>query len=1121
MQQAETAKSGGRLWRRLRRAGFALAVLAAVLAAIGYYYSTPRPAPDWLRARLETRLNAALPAGSVSVGGVDLALFQNRLNPRIGLRDVVFRDAQGQLRARLPELSSELDGPALIGGRLRPVQVEARRARIRLSRDSAGRFGISVEPVAGPGPAAPDPETDSGSVNDILTDFENLLGLPLLSRLAGMRSTATTVLIEDAPSGRSWAFSDGVLEFGNDDKAVSASVTVTLARADAAAGPGADTTAAWARLGLRREKGATDVLLTTRFQGVNPARLATDIAGLEWLEALDAPLAGSVSLTYGADDSFKQVHGVLELGPGRLRPGAGMSAFSAALSPLAIGGGKAYLAYDDKTGRLRIDELTLRAAGAEILAEGHLDLRGSKGEIPTEAIAQLRFRKVRLDAEGLFDGALEFAMGAMDARLRVNPLRLDLGQLVLAGADDGGRLRLSGRAEAGEAGWSTAFDLRADALSRERLMAMWPLTFKPKTRLWLEKNVLEGRATNIAGALRTAPGRAPVLNLGFDVSGLKMRYIRTLPPLENGAGYGVLADNGLTMVLERGTVTAPDGGVINAAGTRFRIPDTRIKQPPSVVSLKTQSALGAVLTLIDLPPFAFLSKAGIATDIARGTVAIEGEIGFPLVERVTLDQVALSLNGRLSDVESDKLIRGKTLRADTLQAFVNNDGLRIGGEARLAGVPLSGSWQKDFGPANRGRSRFEGQVEMSRRFLDAFHITLPEGAVKGRGVGHVTIDLERGQAPAFSLVSDLNRVRLALDALGWSKPKNVTAHLEIGGRFADPPVIEELHLTAPGLRARGDVRLKEGGRLDVARFDEFALGDWMSTPIEVLGDGKGGVAFRVDGGQVDFRRSRFAQGETPPPGEGNRISVRLDRLVLSDGISLTEVTGEMDTGGGVSGAFTGRVNGGGKIKGALAPYGGSVAVRFTSPDAGAVMRAAGLFDSVVGGRLDMLLVPTGRRGEYDGSLTADGARVRNASTLADILSAISVVGLLEQLGGEGILFNDVSASFLLRPDSILLKRSSAVGASLGITMEGVYDAGAGALDMQGVITPVYVLNGILEQAKVFGNLFGRQKGEGLVGVNYTLKGPIGSPRVAVNPLSILTPGIFRELFRRPPPQRGQ
>jgi hypothetical protein len=44
-----------------------------------------------------------------------------------------------------------------------------------------------------------------------------------------------------------------------------------------------------------------------------------------------------------------------------------------------------------------------------------------------------------------------------------------------------------------------------------------------------------------------------------------------------------------------------------------------------------------------------------------------------------------------------------------------------------------------------------------------------------------------------------------------------------------------------------------------------------------------------------------------------------------------------------------------------------------------------------------------------------------------------------------------------------------------------------------------------------------RKGEGLFGFNYRVTGTAENPNVAVNPLSVLTPGMFRELFRQRPP----
>ena len=127
-----------------------------------------------------------------------------------------------------------------------------------------------------------------------------------------------------------------------------------------------------------------------------------------------------------------------------------------------------------------------------------------------------------------------------------------------------------------------------------------------------------------------------------------------------------------------------------------------------------------------------------------------------------------------------------------------------------------------------------------------------------------------------------------------------------------------------------------------------------------------------------------------------------------------------------------------------------------------------------------------------------------------MLDAISVVGLLNQLSGPGLLFSSVTGDFRLTPTAVEVRRGAAVGASLGISADGVVETAAGRVDLRGTISPIYVLNGI-------GQIFSK-KGEGLFGFSYKLSGPVDSPKVSVNPLSILTPGMFREIFRSNPPK---
>ena len=53
----------------------------------------------------------------------------------------------------------------------------------------------------------------------------------------------------------------------------------------------------------------------------------------------------------------------------------------------------------------------------------------------------------------------------------------------------------------------------------------------------------------------------------------------------------------------------------------------------------------------------------------------------------------------------------------------------------------------------------------------------------------------------------------------------------------------------------------------------------------------------------------------------------------------------------------------------------------------------------------------------------------------------------------------------------------------------------------------------LGRIPVIGGLFSAERGGGLVAVNYGYRGPLANPTVAVNPLSALTPGFLRGLFK--------
>jgi len=1090
--------------RTRRHVGRLIGFLLLLLVPAVLVLSGGVRAPGWMTAQFQSRLNASIAPLTVGIGGVNFRLFANGFNPEIVVDSISVMDARGRLRAVLPKVRGELSGLDLLVGRIRPVTLGIQSANLQLHRDKSGRFDLSIGQAtdhAGSA-AAGDPVSpveQSETLTDIVGRLEAMLQMPVLQKLRHVQSTDTSVIIEDELSGRDWQFHHGVMDFNNADSGLSASMTFQLANKTGKS--------AQATFSFSKAKGASLSDISTRFSGFRARDVADQVAALDWLRVLNAPISGSVSLAIQPDGSFGDMFGVLDIGAGQLTPGEDAK-------PVRFIGAKAYLSYNQAQEKLTFDQISVDTGAAKIQAEGQAYLSDRINRSVGAVVGQFKFSKVLVNPDGVFGAPVRFDLGALDMRVRFKPFKVDIGQMVLV--DGPTRYTMRGVLAADNTGWTSKVDFDVNRIGRDRILQLWPLASEVKTRAWVKENITTGTLSDLTGAFRASPGQAPVFTLGFNINDVTVRYMKTLPPIVGGSGYGVLNGKTLDVVVEKGHVSAPIGGDIDVAGSSFRIADVTIPHAPIEITLKTGSSLQAALSILDQPPLNFISKGGLTPEVATGQVALSGTLGMPLSKKVTLDQITFEATAELKNVKSTRLVKGKTVTAKRLDVFADDAGVTISGDALLNGLPVSGTWQQKFGPEYKGISRLDGQIELSKRFLDEFNIVLPKGSVTGKGHATMTIDLVRGKPPAFKLVSDLNQIGLKLDAIGWRKAKNRTAHLLVDGQFGTPVKISKIEITAPGLTAKGTVALNKNGGLRVARFNDVKIAGWLKSRIEIRPGADGNAKFSLKGGVIDLRKSQF--GDSLDTGGDSPISLNIDRIILSSGISLRDVKGAFNTKGGLNGDFTATVNGGAPITGTLATVTKGTAVRFRSNDAGAVLKSAGLFTTAVGGDLSVILAPTGGRGEYDGKLTIKRVKVRNAPALAGLLNAVSVVGLLEQLDGEGITFNDVEARFHLSPKGLALTRSSAVGLSMGLTMEGAYDFAADSINMQGVLTPIYLLNGFLEQMKIFGPLFGKQKGEGLFGFNYTLKGPVDDPKVAVNPLSILTPGLFREIFHRPIPK---
>jgi S-adenosylmethionine:tRNA ribosyltransferase-isomerase len=440
------------------------------------------------------------------------------------------------------------------------------------------------------------------------------------------------------------------------------------------------------------------------------------------------------------------------------------------------------------------------------------------------------------------------------------PFSLDIGQVSLV--EDGRRLTAKGRVAADPEGWRVALDVALNEIAHDNLLALWPVALVPRTRDWLVNNVQEGLLFDVKAALRLEPKTEPRLSLGYEFAGVDVRFLKTLPPIRQGHGYSTIEGNRYTLVLDRGHVTPAEGGPIDVARSVFVVPDITQRPSRAEVRLKTKSSLTAALSLLDEPPFQFLTKAGQPVTLGSGTAEIDSVLRLPLAPKVSVQEVDYTVTGRVRDFRSEVLVPGRVLTAPDLALSADATGLRVSGAGKLGEAPFDVTYAQSFGPRAKGRARIDGVVTLSQAVVDEFGLGLPQGLVSGEGRGQIAIDLVKGNPPALRLVSDLNRIGLSLPDIGWSKPRDRTGRLEVEARLGPTPAIDRLLLEGGGLQAEGRITLKPGGAgLEAAEFSRVRLNGWLDGPVTLTGRGKGrAVAVAVNGGAVDLRRPVAGQG---------------------------------------------------------------------------------------------------------------------------------------------------------------------------------------------------------------------------------------------------------------------
>ena len=1054
-------------------------VVAAMLFYGWSYIKGPFAAPDWVETRVIEGIESAVPGAEVSFENLELRLDIDG-RPRVSMRNVVFSDAEGVTLLELFDLDASLSFTGLWNGGLKPKRLYLSGVVVDVTRSETGSvrlgFGQGLQVAAGEGSAA---------------GLEGMLNRPVATALDSIEVENVTLRYDDLRAERSWTVDGGRFRLDVDADGIDLGGSLALLSGRASV--------ATLETSARIISGASGFEFGVSFADMPASDLSTQAAALGWLGVLDAPISGSMRGSVDASGKLQPVSATLQIGEGALQPSEGTRRipFSAA---------RTYFTFDTEHNRLNFDEISIESDWLNSRAEGAVDMELTENGLPKTMSASLAFTQLQGLPGQVWQREVGFDRGQMDFDVNLSPFVFELKSAELEKGDQ--TLAMQGAVRGQSDGWALALEGHMQELSHASLIDFWPLTQIPPTRNWLEQNISGAKYTDLTLGLNSEPGGALNLTLLTDFENARIRYVKNMAPATQVSGRLEISGGRLRAEAYTGVIAPVTGRGIDGSGTVFEIPDLKELENGAVVHINGHGPFRAVAALLEEIP-ALAEDDTDLRDLGEGYAQMSGSLRFPINRKPRPEEFIYEISGQVRDVSSDNLLSNLNLSSDVLEVKASNAGIEVSGPAQTGDVVADVTWSttKDQG------STVSGQVELSQAFAEEFKLGLPEGTVSGKAVGILNMSLPKDGDPEFVLTSNLEGLGLDLSFVNWRKPEEASGELRVVGKLSDPVSVDVLEIDTADFKASGTVSMLPDGGLDEVAFEQLQIGGWLDAAVRIVGRGESVAPdVVIEGGVVDLPEmsKTVSQGRSDPNSgvttEG-RLLAQLDRLVLTEALALNDMSGDFAI-QGLAGSFEGSLNGRVDVLGTVANDQGKKVITLSSDDAGEVFAAIGLLDKADQG--DMWVELKEAEHGYHGKFRAVNVLLRDMPALAQLFDAISIVGLLEQLAYDGILFAEVEGEFYMSEQEFILTRASATGPSTGLSLDGTYDLQHGTLDLQGVLSPAYMVNAL-------GGLLNR-KGEGLIGISFTVTGDAGNPVISVNPLSALAPGLFREIFRKAAPK---
>jgi hypothetical protein len=671
--------------------------------------------------------------------------------------------------------------------------------------------------------------------------------------------------------------------------------------------------------------------------------------------------------------------------------------------------------------------------------------------------------------------------------------------------------------------------LRIPKMSIAHAKQLWPINVAFGARAWVFNNVTGGTFTDssidfsVPESRFGGPVPGPVLTeneiqADFNVSGARFDVMGDLPPVRDATG--VIRVRGATteIELENGTAFLESGQTATVANAKMLIPYVRGKITMADLAMKVSGNAAAVAAIAAREPVNALARAPFAAKDLSGSVTADIKAKFPLRRAEARDLTTWTADIALKDVSVAKEFDGQKLTDATGSISAGKDGLKLTADAKLNGIPATLKLDQPF--REGGKRDLTVQLELSEKARAAIVPGLNQ-YVKGP----ILVDAQSAAGTTREMKVDLRKATIDLDFAGWTKGAGVPATATfIMSQDEGRTVLKDFDLSGESFSIRGTASLDKAGlaSADLSRV-RLVRGDNIAAKVTRT---KGGYSVRIDGEALDVRAlvkkvtGSFDSAAKSVGSTGIAVEASIGSVRGFNGESMGNL--QMNYSGRGSRVdrlqISAMTDGGGEVSITNQNEGGQRSVQIKSGDAGSILRFFDYYDKMRGGSINI-----GLASEGDGPLR--GAIDARNFTLVNEPRMKSLVGSRSSEGGQSLSAAvkkdiDVSTVKFSRGFAKIAKGRNSLSLDdgilrsdlVGLAFRGTAYDEEGRINLSGTFMPAYGLNRIFGEIPLLGEILGNGQDRGLIGITFKLSGAAKKPQLTVNPISVIAPGIFRQIF---------